>query len=404
MRRRSPFLNRTLLTVVAVIAVLGVFVAGIWVGGHPTSTGLDNLADGPRNFFLGPSARGQEADVLDLLEHHYYRPVDAAALQRSSIDGMLAALHDPYTQYLDPSQLQALRLDDAGQYTGVGLVVARRGGRVIVTGTFPGSPAAKAGIRAGDRLLAVDGRSVQGDVDAAVGRITGPAGTRVRLRVGRAGRPDPLAVTLERAEITVPPVAARIVTRNGVKLGVIRLQQFTRGAASLTRRAEQGLVGFGARAVVLDLRGDPGGLVDEAVGVAGAFLPKGTPVATIEGAHQKRTVLRTRGGQVPRHVPLVVLVNRRSASSSEIVAGALRDDGAAVLVGTRTFGKALVQTTLPLRGGGALKLTTARYLTPKGLDINHRGLRPSLRAVDDPRTKTDEALNRALAVAAARAK
>jgi carboxyl-terminal processing protease len=403
MRRPLSPLARTLLVVGGVVVVLGAFVAGIWVGGHPTETGLNNLADGPRNFFLGPSAQGRAAEVLDLLERNYYRPVDAAHLQRASVDGMLATLHDPYTQYLDPSQLRALKLDDEGRYTGVGLVFVRRGGGAVVTGTFPGSPAAKAGVRAGDRLLAVDGREVRGNVDAVVGRIAGSAGTRVRITLGRPGRPGALRLTLERAEITVPPVAARLVTHHGVKIGVIRLHQFTRGAANLTRKAEQGVVGFGAKAVVLDLRGDPGGLVDEAIAVAGVFLPKGAPVATIEGAHQKRTVLRTGGGQVPRRVPLVVLVDGHSASSSEIVAGALRDDRAATLVGTRTFGKALVQTTLPLRGGGALKLTTARYLTPSGLDINHRGLQPSIGAADDPHTRGDEALERALAVAAARA-
>jgi carboxyl-terminal processing protease len=158
----------------------------------------------------------------------------------------------------------------------------------------------------------------------------------------------------------------------------------------------------GARALVLDLRGDPGGLLDQAIAIAGVFLPSGSRVATTEGEHEPRRTLRTRGAPAGGGLPLVVLLDRASASASEVLAGALRDEGRATLVGSRTFGKALVQTTVTLPDGGALKLTIARYRTPSGLDIQNVGLRPSIRAVDDRATAADEALERALAVAEGR--
>jgi carboxyl-terminal processing protease len=336
------------------------------------------------------------------LRTEYYRPVDAKALETTSVDQMLKRLNDPYTVYLDPDQLAQLRRDSEGVYTGVGIRIGRRGGQAVVSGVFPDSPAASAGVRPGDVIASVNGAPVRpSDIDEVIGRIKGPEGSTVRIALRRPGRAEPLALTLERRTIKVPVVRGRNVTVDRRKIGYVSLAQFTKGSGKELGRAVRARLGAGANAVVLDLRNDPGGLLDEAVSAASVFLRKGAPVVTTEGAHSKRTTLRAGSGAIPRSVPLVVLVDRSSASASEVLAGALRDDGRATLVGERTFGKAVVQSTVELDGGGALKLTTARYLTPKGTDINHRGLLPALRASDDPDTARDEALARALAVAAA---
>ena len=187
-------------------------------------------------------------------------------------------------------------------------------------------------------------------------------------------------------------MSSRIETVGGTKVGYVRLAQFTKGSADALAEAVEGLREKGATALVFDLRGDPGGLVNEAVGVAGVFLPDDSTVVVSQGLHSPRHVFRTDGTPAAGDLPLVVLVNRGSASSSEIVAGALRDAGRGELVGQRTFGKALIQSTEPLRDGGALKLTTARYLTPKGFDLAKRGLPPDVRVADDPGTPKDEML------------
>jgi len=279
--------------------------------------------------------------------------------------------------------------------------VAQRGDQVVITRVFEGSPAAEAGIRAGDRITSVAGTPVErGSIDAVVSRIRGPHGTTVTIGIATPGGAE-REVTLTRARIKVPPVSSRIETVGGTKVGYVRLAQFTKGSADALAEAVEGLREKGATALVFDLRGDPGGLVNEAVGVAGVFLPDDSTVVVSQGLHSPRHVFRTDGTPAAGDLPLVVLVDRGSASSSEIVAGALRDAGRGELVGQRTFGKALIQSTEPLRDGGALKLTTARYLTPKGFDLAKRGLPPDVRVADDPGTPKDEMLQRGLALAAA---
>jgi carboxyl-terminal processing protease len=378
-------------------------VAGVVVGGHPERTGLTRLPDGLRSLVLGDSGRSLADQVLSELERRYYRPIDTERLERDSVEGIVRSLGDPYTFYLTPEELARARADSDGEYSGVGIRIARRDEEAVVSAVFPGSPAERARVRVGDRLVAVDGRSVTGrTLDRRIAGIKGEEGTTVTLRLVR-GTDAPRDVELTRATIRVPVVFDRLETERGRKIGYVRLVQFTRGSAEALRGTVRAQLERGARAIVLDLRGDPGGLVGEATGVASVFLPEGAPIVTTRGANESPTTLRASGDPIPSDIPLVVLVDRGSASSSEIVAGALRDAGRARLVGTRTFGKSLVQTTVPLEGGGALRLTTARYVTPKGTDIGSKGLVPDVRVVDDPATRPDEALDRALALAAARA-
>jgi carboxyl-terminal processing protease len=383
------------------VVVVAVFVGGVLVGGHPRESGLLDLPDAARNFLLGSSGESLPDQVLEVIESDYYRDIDPGQLQRRSVEEMVKLLHDPYTYYLTPEDLSAFRAGLDGSYFGVGLQVAQRNGDVVVTGVFDKSPAERAGIRTGDRIVSVDGTPTAGrPLDVTVTRIKGPRGTTVRLGLARAGRPGTFEKELVREKIKIPVVASRLERRAGRTVAYVRLSQFTRGATQSLKDAVRAKVEQGARAIVFDLRGDPGGLVDEAVGVASVFLRKDTPVVRTQKRHGRPATLSTRGGAVSTTAPMVVLVDQGSASASEIVAGALRDAGRARLVGTHTFGKALVQTTIPLRDGGALKLTTATYLTPNGTNLARRGLQPDVRAVDRPATAKDEALERALSVAA----
>ena len=220
----------------------------------------------------------------------------------------------------------------------------------------------------------------------------------MRLGIARGDAPA-RDYELERQRIRVPAVASRVVTVDGEKIGYLQLAQFTKGSADAVRDAVEALREKGATALVLDLRGDPGGLVNEAVGVAGVFLPDGTPVVVTEGLHSPRKTFDTEGDPAAGDLPLFVLVNRGSASASEILAGALRDADRGELVGERTFGKALVQSTRPLRDGGALKLTTARYLTPDGL--RPRQARPAARRAGRGRSRDTRARRGAAAGAGA---
>jgi carboxyl-terminal processing protease len=383
------------------LAALVVFGAGVAVGTRAGASGLERLPE-PLRQLLGSGDDPLAARVIAILERRYYRPVDGAALERRSVEGMLQSLDDPYTGYLDAEDLRLERQHIEGVYVGVGVALGAREGAVLVQRVYPRSPAARAGIRPGDHVRAVDGRPLPAaGVRAAVARIAGPVGSTVRLEVGRVGAAT-RRLTLRRERVHVPAVQARLVRRDGRAIGVVDLLAFTADSARAVRRSVSTLRARGARALVLDLRGDPGGLLDQAIAIAGVFLPSGSQVATTEGEHEPKRILRTRAAPVAGGLPLVVLLDRASASASEVLAGALRDEGRATLVGSRTFGKALVQTTVPLPDGGALKLTIARYRTPSGLDIQAVGLKPSIQAADDPATPVDEALERALAVAEGR--
>ena len=391
---------RTALAIVATaVFVLAIFLAGVLVGGHPRATGITEMPESIRSFLLGSSGQDLTGQVLDVLEDEYYEDFDAESLESAGVEGLIEQLDDPFTVYLTPEDLEALRQRNNGTYFGVGLQVAQQGDRIEVTNVFEGSPAEEAGVRAGDFLVSVDGTPVKGAVEPTVERIRGPEGTTVELGFVRPGE-GRREVEVERSKIQVPVVDAEIRRVGDEEVGYIRLVQFTRGSAEAVREATKELEEDGASSVVLDLRGNPGGLVEEAVGVAGAFLPEASEVVTTEGRKSPKETLRTETDPVAPDVPQLVLVDMGSASASEIVAGALRDQERAEIVGTQTFGKALVQSTVPLRDGGALKLTTARYLTPDGVDINEKGLEPDVQVVDDPDTEVDEALQRALRLAA----
>ncbi len=390
-----------LLALAGLVLMMMVFVAGIVVGGHPRATGLTDLPPVLRDTVLGANADPTASEVLTLLEDGYYRDVDGTTLARASVDGMLKSLDDPYTYYMDASEYALMQKHLDSTLTGIGISVGQRPRGVTILEVYAGGPAQKGGIRRGDVITTVDGKAVT-KLDKVVEGIRGQEGTQVRVGIRRKGEPDKV-YTFTRAQVRIPLVRSRVIQSGGTKIGYLRLSEFDRRAGAEVRDAVGNLDGKGVKAIVFDLRGDPGGLVDEAVGVVSAFVPKGSPVVTTQGRERGKVTLRT--DDAPRTSrPVVVLVDRNSASASEIVAGALRDDDKATLVGTRTFGKALVQTTRPLRNGGALRFTTARYLTPSGFDLATRGLPPDVAAVDNAKTPADEALDKAVAVAVSKSR
>ena len=316
-------------------------------------------------------------EVAERLRSDYVDGLASGQLDRAAVDGMVASL-DPHSAFLDPAEYDAMRVSTAGHYSGVGLEVSEQQGRVVVVTPLAGSPAEQAGVRAGDVLLAVDGESVAGrGLAAAIERMRGLVGSTVRLTVGRAGEPEPLQFALERSDVRVHTVSA---LRLPGAYGYLRVTHFNDSTPRDLRRAVSDLQADAPLAgLVLDLRGNPGGVLESAVGVADDFLENGVIVRAEGRAAGSRFELHATGGDLLRQAPLVVLVDRGSASGAEIVAGALRDHGRATLMGERTFGKGSVQTVIPLRGGQALKLTTSRYFTPSGASIHERGLEPDVR-------------------------
>jgi carboxyl-terminal processing protease len=327
-------------------------------------------------------------EVRTELATRYYRPVPDRVLRMNSVHATLAALHDPYTRYLSRGELRLAQRAVHEGFSGVGLTLLPGEKGLLVTRTQPG-PAKLAGMKPGDTILAVDGASVVTlPFEEALGRIIGRAGSPVTMRVWRHGHT--LTFRVVRQQFKRPTVHWRL-TRDGI--GVIRIERFSLRTSSLTQQAARRLQGAGARALVLDLRGNPGGLLSQAVGVASLFLEQGLTVVSLGGAHRDASLIYARGGPKSR-LPLAVLVDRGSASAAEVVAGALSDHGRARVYGERTYGKSLVQEIDRLRSGAALKLTVATYRTPSGLDISRGGVRPDV--------VTATPLARALAVLAAR--
>jgi carboxyl-terminal processing protease len=272
----------------------------------------------------------------------------------------------------------------------------RRGLRVLTV--FDDSPAQAAGIAEGDLILSVDGRSIAGvNSELATGRIKGPAGSEVKLEVFTPGEEDSRTMTVERERIDVPVTESRIVERGGHEIGVVELLGFSAGAHGALRKEIDELTEGGADRLVLDLRGNGGGLLSEAVLVSSIFVEDGE-IVSVRGRSRSERTEDAEGDAIDADIPVVVLVDGSSASASEIVAGALRDRKRATLVGTNTFGKGLVQEVEPLSNGGYLDLTVANYYLPSGKTIGENGLKPQVRARDNPKTKRDEALPVALDV------
>jgi len=383
----------------AILALLGVLlvVALAFASGYLTNELLhpDRVDLNREQREKAREAGDLQQRIIEELQGRYYKKVDVDKLEGAGADGALKALDDPYTVYMDPKETKDFDEETSGKYSGIGVVLDKKGQRLLIQRVMPGSPAEGAGLQPGDAIVTVDGQPTVGEpTEVNISRIKGPEGTEVKLVIDRPGRKRPVRVTITRRQIAIPMTETKMIERDGVKVGYIQLYEFSDGVGKTVRKEIDALEKQGARWIILDLRFNPGGLVDEAINVTSDFLEDGL-IVTTEGLHSPREKYDAEG-DAATGLPLVVLVNRWSASASEITAGALKGNDRATLVGTRTFGKGLVQSIVDLPDGATLKLTTAIYLTPDGHDINKKGIQPDIKAPDKPKTKADETLDAAL--------
>ncbi|MFZ3238262.1 MAG: S41 family peptidase [Stellaceae bacterium] len=316
-------------------------------------------------------------EVFEDVRADYAGKVDDDSLMESAINGMLTSL-DPHSNYLNTKNFDDMKVQTRGEFGGLGIEVSMENGLVKVVSPIDDTPAAHAGLKPGDMITQLDGQPIQGmTLPQAVDKMRGPVNSEIRLTIQRKGR-DPFDVKLTRATIHIQSVRSHLV---GDDIGYIRITSFNEqtdvGLNNAMKNIKQ-LAGDKLRGIVLDLRNNPGGLLDQAVAVSDAFIDKGEIVSTRGRRADDAQRYDARSGDVAAGLPIAVLINGGSASASEIVAGALQDHHRAILLGTRSFGKGSVQTIIPLPGHGAMRLTTARYYTPSGRSIQAKGIEPDI--------------------------
>jgi carboxyl-terminal processing protease len=381
------------------VALVAVLAAGLWLGGHPRA-----LPEPLRDVFVAEPS-GLTAEAAEAIGDNYYRPVGETELGNASLQGMVRELRrrhdDRFSEYFSPEALQAFNEQLEGHFSGIGLTVVAVEKGLRVANVFPRSPAEEAGIAPSDTIVSVEGDSIAGESSAeATKRIKGPEGTEVTIGVRDGGSGKVRELTLTRAQVTLPNVSHRTETVGGSKLGYVRLLSFSEGAHGQLAEALRRVQGEGAKGIVLDLRHNPGGLLQEAVRTASLFLPEGRVVVSTRSRSQGESTYETSGERRSK-LPLVVLIDGGTASAAEILAAALADEGGAEVVGTRSFGKGVFQEEQSLSNGGALKLTVGEYFTPEGVNLaESHGIHPDVKAKDDPKTAADEAEERAFRVLA----
>jgi carboxyl-terminal processing protease len=330
-------------------------------------------------------------DIFERIRAQYVEEVDEAELIEAAINGMLTSL-DPHSSFLSPDDAADMRVQTRGEFGGLGIEVTQEEGFVKVVSPIDDTPADQAGIEAGDFITHVDGESVLGlGLDQAVEMMRGPVGSEIIITVVREGSPEPFDVSIIRDIITLTAVRSRIVGETIVlRLSTFSDQTYPSMAEQLQERVDE-LGGFdNVNGFVIDLRNNPGGLLNQAVMVSDAFLDAGEIVSTRGRDPQDGDRFNAQEGDLAKGKPMVVLINGGSASASEIVAGALQDHRRAIVVGTKSFGKGSVQTVMPLRGEGAMRLTTARYYTPSGRSIQALGVSPDIIVAQPPQREVEE--------------
>ena len=333
------------------------------------------------------------SSVLAHVRNTYIEEVDPRELIYGAVRGMISTL-DPHSSFMSPDEYEQMVVDTGGEFGGIGLEVSRKEDDLVVVAPLENTPSYRAGLQPGDVIVAIDGEDALGiDLARAASMLRGPPGTTVILRIDRSGFLEPREVPVVREQIKINPVSGRLVD----SAAVIRIKSFQEGTRKYTRRELDRLrkdAGGEFAGLVLDLRNNPGGLLEQAVGVVDLWLSEGVIVVT-RGRGDSEQVREARRSEAEPDYPMIVLVNEGSASASEIVAGALRDHGRAVLMGVGTFGKGSVQTLIDLEDGSGLKLTVARYYTPSGEPIGAGGLEPdvlveALESADAPAASEDE--------------
>jgi carboxyl-terminal processing protease len=363
------------------------------------------VATQPRLLFVGSTAKAAAADtykqlnlfgdVFERVRQDYVEKPDDSKLVESAINGMLAGL-DPHSTYMDPKSFRDMQVQTRGEFGGLGIEVTMEDGLIKVVAPIDETPAAKAGIMANDIITHLDDEPVQGlTLNQAVEKMRGPVNTKIKLKIMRKGQDKPMDVAITRDVIRVRSVRSRV---EGDDIGYIRITQFTEQTSEGLKKAITDLstqIGSDKlKGYILDLRNNPGGLLDQAISVSDAFLERGEIVSTRGRNAEETQRFSAHPGDLTKGKTIVVLINGGSASASEIVAGALQDHKRATLVGTRSFGKGSVQTIIPLgAGNGALRLTTARYFTPSGRSIQAKGIVPDVEVLqdvpDELKTRTD---------------
>lgn len=339
--------------------------------------------------------------TIELINEKYVnRPADLKKILEGAVQGAVSSLNDPYSLFLPPQQAEDFANELKGNLEGIGAEIGLKHQRLTVIAPLDESPAVRAGIRGGDYIYKVDGEDTTGfTVEQAVGKIRGPAGTKVTLTVFHLGATKPVEIVITRAKIEVKSIMSEIKEVNGGKIGYLKLRRFSDDTSGGVKKAVSNFLAGGVKGVVLDMRNNPGGYLDSAVEVASNWVRDGETVLIQKFGDGTEEIFRAEGQSRLNSVPTVVLVNGGSASASEIVAGALKDNGLAKLIGEKSFGKGSVQELIDLDGKAQLKLTIAKWLTPKGHDLNQDGLEPDIKVEmneEDFQNDRDLQLDRAL--------
>jgi carboxyl-terminal processing protease len=348
----------------------------------------------PSRLLIGSSARAAQADtyrqlnlfgdIFERVRSHYVEKPDDSKLVESAINGMLNGL-DPHSSYMDTKSFRDMQVQTRGEFGGLGIEVTMEDGLVKVVAPIDETPAAKAGVRAGDVITHLDDEAVQGlTLNQAVEKMRGPVNTKIRLKILRKGNDAPIEIAITRDTIRVRSVRMKVED----DVGYVRITQFNEQTTDGLKKSITDILNQvpsdKLKGYVIDLRNNPGGLLDQAISVSDAFLERGEIVSTRGRDPEETQRFNARPGDLTKGKPVIVLINGGSASASEIVAGALQDHRRATLVGTRSFGKGSVQTIIPLgSGNGALRLTTARYFTPSGRSIQAKGISPDIEVLQD---------------------
>ena len=337
---------------------------------------------------------GLLSTVVSLVESSYVQDVPSSRLFRGAMNGLLKTL-DPYSLYLDPDAYKEFKADNEGRFVGTGMEISVKGGVLHVISPLDGSPAHEAGIRPGDVILRIDGTVTKDTTLAdAVQKLRGEPGSRVTLTLAREDEPKPFDVTVERRAVAAKGIREAKRLEDGT--AYVRIAEFQKNTAADFKRALEALGPHGGRGLILDLRNNPGGLLEAAVDVAENFIPKGGVIVATRGKiKSKNREFVSHRPDPARPGPIAVLVNRGSASGSEILAGALQDHGLARVFGRKTYGKGCVQTLTALPDGSAVRITTSLYYTPKGRLIHEIGITPDETVYDDPKSGQDRALEAA---------
>ncbi len=383
------------LSIVLAALLPSMLVLGIWLGGHPRW-----LPDPVADALLGDDGPRVVNEGLDIVHDRFYRPVEDSELANSALEGAVESLKDRFSTYFSPTEYGTFQDSLENRFTGVGVAIQgiKQGLRIVTV--FDGSPAKRAALRVGDIITAVGAKKLAGRPEqAAAALVKGPAGTRARLTIRRGSRT--FTEVLTRREIRIPVVSSQIKRAGGARVAHIELSTFSaEDADDQMTKAIRAAKKRAIKGIVLDLRGNGGGLITQAQLIASIFLNDG-PIVTTRGRAVSERTYNALGEPIAGNLPTVVLVDKGTASASEIVTGALQDRKRATVVGTDTFGKGVFQEVLPLSNGGALDITVGQYFLPSGRNLGGKPIKPDVSARDDPDTlKRDEALDKALRVLA----